>query len=145
MSHCFSLFDFGFRLVSSWLSVSGPIRWVGLAIYLGEGLFRDVFDSKNEQRGLHLLRNRRPQLRNFLVRCKRGAAVFMARFGCSSLGSGLGLGLKLGWELCKYSTFSCLRCTMSFGHDDVYLWRFLSFFSVRFDLYIHASIYCGGP
>ena len=27
------------------------------------------------------LRDRRPQLRNFLVRCKRGAASFMASFG----------------------------------------------------------------
>ena len=48
---------------------------------LGEGIFRDVYDLKNVQRGLHLLQNRRPQVRHFLVRCKRGTAASMASYG----------------------------------------------------------------
>ena len=42
------------------------------------------------------LRNCRPQLRDFLVRCKRGAAAFMASFGPFWLRFGVRVRVALG-------------------------------------------------
>ena len=44
-------------------------------------IFRRVFDLNIEYRGLHFLRNHRPQLRSFLVRYKRNFGPFWLRFG----------------------------------------------------------------
>ena len=66
---------------------------------LGKGIFRYVFDLK-KCATWSALRNRRPQPRNFLIRCERGAAAFMASFGPFLLRFGVRVWVRVrvrGW------------------------------------------------
>ena len=72
-------------MAESWLTISRRLvvsreRQFRVDSNLGEGIFGCVFRLENCV-ALSALRNRRPQLRNFVFRCKRGAAAFMGSFG----------------------------------------------------------------